>query len=130
MTAKWWSAAAPVVPALVLGMALSAGVVALSWIGAFAGWETRAVDVFLFLRDPVPAPGIAVVLIDDDTFRSLGERQPLSRRFLAGLADFLLRSGARVVALDVLLNTATDPDEDQAFVTVPDRWAPLSRLVL
>src|SRR5207249_6062562 len=97
MKATWSRAAARVVPALVLGMVLSAGVVALSWIGAFAGWETRAVDVFMFLRDPVPAPGIAIVLIDDEAFRALGERQPLSRVFLAELADFLLRSGARVV---------------------------------
>ena len=129
MKATWSRAAARVVPALVLGMVLSAGVVALSWIGAFAGWETRAVDVFMFLRDPVPAPGIAIVLIDDEAFRALGERQPLSRVFLAELADFLLRGGARVVALDVLLQASTVPEDDQALVAVAERWAPSGRLV-
>jgi adenylate cyclase len=130
MGGRWSSRVAGVLPALTLGAVLSVAVVALSWIGAFAGWETRAVDAFLFLRDPVPAPEVVLVLIDDEAFRALGERQPLSRRALAALADVLLRSGARVVALDVLLQTPTTSDEDAALVAVARRWAPSGRLVL
>jgi adenylate cyclase len=117
-----------VLPALLLGAAVSLGVTLLSQVGAFAGWQTRAVDVFQFVRDRDPAPEIALVLVDEDAFRELGERQPLSRRFLADLADFLLRSGARVVALDVLLQVPSAGDEDAALIATHARWP--GRLVL
>ncbi len=111
-----------VVNALLLGVAVSVGVTALSRVGALSGWETRAVDAFLFLRDRVPAPEIVLVLIDEDAFAALGERQPLSRRYLADLGDFLLGSGARVVAFDVQLRSRFDPKEDAALIAVTRRW--------
>src|SRR5689334_24937596 len=92
---------ARVLRAMLIGLLVSVAVTALSRTGVLAGWETRAVDAFLFLRDRVPAPEIVLVLIDDDAFLALGQRQPLSRRYVADLADFLLRSGARVVAFDL-----------------------------
>ena len=82
---------------MLVGLMVSVAVTALSRTGVLAGWETRAVDTFLFLRDRVAAPEITLVLIDDDAFQALGQRQPLSRRYVADLADFLLKSGARVV---------------------------------
>jgi CHASE2 domain-containing sensor protein len=88
---------ARVARALFLGVVVSVGVTALSRVGVLSGWEARAVDAFLFFRDRVPAPEIVLVVIDEDAFKKLGERQPLSRRSLADLGDFLLRSGARVV---------------------------------
>lgn len=117
-----------VIPALLLGAAVSLAVIGLSGVGVFSGWETRAVDAFQFMRDRQAPPGIVLVHIDEDAFRDLGERQPLSRRYLAELADFLIRSGARVVALDILLQVPSQPDEDEALVTVARRWA--GRLVL
>ncbi len=102
---------------------MSGAVTGLSRIGVFAGWEARAVDAFVFLRDPEPAPEIVLVTIDEEAFRELGERQPLSRRYLADLGDFLLRSGARTVAFDIVLRTPTRTDEDQALVEVTRRWA-------
>jgi hypothetical protein len=84
---------ARVLRAMLVGLLVSVAVTALSRTGVLAGWETRAVDAFLFLRDRVPAPEIVLVLIDDDAFLALGQRQPLSRRYVADLADFLLRSG-------------------------------------
>src|SRR5262245_18491490 len=81
--------------ALVLGIAVSLIVTGASQVGALAGWETRAVDAFLFFRDRVPAPEIVLVAIDDESFEALGARQPLPRDYLAALLDFLLRSGAR-----------------------------------
>jgi len=89
----------------------------LSQIGALAGWQTRVVDTFLFLRERQPEPEIALVTIDEDAFRSLGERQPLSRRYLAQLAEVLFKSGARVVAFDVTVKTRTD-DGDAALVAM------------
>jgi adenylate cyclase len=108
--------------ALLVGIAVSVAVTLLSRVGVFAGWETRAVDAFLFLRDPVRAPAIVVVALDEDAFRAVGERQPISRRYLAELCDALLRSGARVVGLDITLRTASAPEEDAALLAVAERW--------
>ncbi len=92
---------------MLVGLLVSVAVTALSRTGVLAGWETRAVDAFLFLRDREAAPEITLVLIDDDAFQALGQRQPLSRRYVADLADFLLKSGARVVAFDLVLTAPT-----------------------
>jgi adenylate cyclase len=108
--------------ALLLGVAVSVAVTALSRVGALSGWETRAVDAFLFLRDRVPTPEIVVVVIDETSFAALGERQPLSRRHLADLGEFLLRSGARVVAFDIQLRSRSTPEEDAALVAMARRW--------
>ena len=96
-------------------MAVSVGVTLFSQIGALAGWQTRVVDAFLFLRERQPEPEIALVTIDEDAFKSLGERQPLSRRYLAELADVLFKSGARVVTFDVTVKSRTD-DGDASLV--------------
>jgi adenylate cyclase len=111
-----------VIRALLLGVAVSVAVTTLSRIGILSGWETRAVDAFLFFRDRVPSPEIVLVLIDEEAFQELGERQPLSRRHLADLGEFLLRSGARVVAFDVLLKSRSVPEEDAALLAMARRW--------
>jgi len=108
---------------MLVGLLVSFAVTALSRTGVLAGWETRAVDAFLFLRDRVAAPEITLVLIDDDAFQALGQRQPLSRRYVADLADFLLKSGARVVAFDLVLTAPTTPAEDQALLATVGRWS-------
>jgi adenylate cyclase len=107
---------------LLLGIVVSIAVTLLSQIGALAGWQTRVVDAFLFLRERQPEPEIALVTIDEDAFRSLGERQPLPRRYLADLADFLFKSGARVVTFDVTVKAKTD-DGDAALIAVARRAA-------
>jgi len=111
-----------VIRALALGVLVSVGVTALSHVGVLAGWETRAVDAFLFFRDREPSPDIAVALVDEDAFRELGERQPLSRRYLADLGELLLQSGARVVAFDVQFLTPTAAEEDDALLALCERW--------
>jgi len=108
---------------MLVGLLVSVAVTALSRTGVLSGWETRAVDAFLFLREHVPAPEIVLVLIDDDAFLALGQRQPLSRRYVADLADFLLRSGARVVAFDLVVTTPSTPADDQALLDVARRWS-------
>ena len=108
---------------MLVGLLVSVAVTALSRTGVLAGWETRAVDTFLFLRDRVAAPEITLVVIDDDAFQALGQRQPLSRRYVADLADFLLKSGARVVAFDLVLTAPTAPAEDQALLATVARWS-------
>ncbi len=108
---------------MLIGLLVSVAVTAFSRTGVLAGWETRAVDTFLFLRDRVAAPEITLVVIDDDAFQALGQRQPLSRRYVADLADFLLTSGARVVAFDLVLTAPTAPAEDQALLATVSRWS-------
>jgi adenylate cyclase len=112
-----------VLRAMLVGVLVSIAVTGLSHTGVLRGWETRAVDVFLFLRDPVPAPEIVLVVVDDDAFQALGQRQPLSRRYLADLADFLLKSGAKVVAFDLVVTTPSVPAEDQALLATVRRWS-------
>jgi CHASE2 domain-containing sensor protein len=92
----------PVVRALLLGLAISVAVTTLSRVGYYAGWEACAVDKFLFFRERIPSPAIAVVAIDDDTFRALEERQPLDRRFLADtlLGTLYLQTGLRQLAAE------------------------------
>ena len=114
---------ARVLRAMLVGLLVSVAVTALSRTGVLSGWETRAVDAFLFLRERVPAPEIVLVLIDDDAFVALGQRQPLPRRYLADLADFLLRSGAGVVAFDLVITTPSTPADDQALLDVARRWS-------
>jgi CHASE2 domain-containing sensor protein len=63
----------------------------LSRVGALAGWETRAVDTFLALRDRGSAPDLVIIPIDEAAFRELGERQPLSRRYLADLTGLPMK---------------------------------------
>jgi len=114
---------ARVLRAMLIGLLVSVAVTALSRTGILAGWETRAVDALLFLRERVPAPAIVLVVIDDAAFAALGQRQPLPRRYLADLADFLLRSGARVVAFDLVVTAPSQPEDDQALVATARRWA-------
>jgi adenylate cyclase len=111
-----------VLRALLLGVGISVAVTAASRVGALTGWETRMVDSFLFFRDRLPSPDIVLVVIDEDAFQSLQERQPLPRRYLATLGDFLLKSGARVVGIDVQVSRATTPSEDRALVDLVRRW--------
>jgi adenylate cyclase len=112
-----------VLRAMLVGLLVSIAATALSRTGLLAGWETRAVDTFLFLRDRVPAPEIVLVVVDDDAFQALGQRQPLSRRYVADLADFLLKSGAKVVAFDLVITTPSVPAEDQALLATVRRWS-------
>jgi adenylate cyclase len=107
---------------MLVGMLVSVAVTALSRSGALAGWETRAVDAFLFLRDRVPAPEIVLVVVDDEAFRALGQRQPLPRDYVAEVADFLLESGARVVVFDLVVTSPSVPAEDEALLATVRRW--------
>jgi len=65
-----------VLRAMLVGLLVSVAVTALSRTGVLAGWETRAVDAFLVLRDRVPAPEIVLVLIDDDAFLASASASP------------------------------------------------------
>ncbi len=66
------------------------------------------------------APGrsalpITVVAIDEASFQNIGRRWPWPRSMHARLIDQLTQSGALVVAMDVMLPEASEPDEDRAL---------------
>jgi adenylate cyclase len=107
--------------ALLLGLGASVFVTVSSRHGALEGWETRVIDTFLFFRQRTPSPDIVLVVVDEAAFQELGERQPLSRRYLADLADFLVRAGARTVAFDILFKSRSVPDEDERLLVVAER---------
>ena len=89
-------------------------------------------DAFVFWRERGAAAEIVLVTIDGAAFRELGERQPLSRRYLAELGELLLTSGARVVAFDILMNVRSTAEDDAALGALLRRWdtKPDARVVL
>ncbi|HYE03809.1 MAG TPA: adenylate/guanylate cyclase domain-containing protein [Phycisphaerales bacterium] len=58
--------------------------------------------------NPPPSAGLAVVAIDDQAIRAVG-RWPWDRRVLARALDELRAAGARVIALDLLLDDPQPP---------------------
>jgi signal transduction histidine kinase len=93
--------------------ALATGLTAIVWL---AGWmaplERSAGDALLRLthRNPPPAP-VSVITIDDASVASLGPL-PWPRALIADLIEAGRRSGAAVVALDLLFVDAGDPAGD------------------
>src|SRR5438093_9997275 len=81
-----------VVYALLLGLGVSVFVTVSSRLGSLGGWETSVVDTFLYFRPGTPSPDTVLVVVDEAAFQELGERQPLSRRYLADLAEVLMRA--------------------------------------
>src|SRR4051812_40291347 len=65
---------------------------------------------FLIAGPRAPPPGVAIVVIDDDTVQSVG-RFPLPRDVVAKLVQAISRSGAKAIALDILF---LDPGEEHA----------------
>lgn len=101
---------------LAIGISASLLTFLASFLGYFEGFEARALDLLLWLRGRVKSPEIVLVQIDDQAFRRLGEKQPLSRTYLASLIEVLDKGGAKVIALDIELKVKTDPREDEAFL--------------
>ena len=83
------------------------------------GWLTPVNDLVFDLaisaaRRPVPQD-IVLISIDDESIAQLG-KWPWRRDIHAALIDILARSGARAIALDILLTEAApDPRADQVL---------------
>lgn len=116
---------------LVLAVSASLLVALGSLMGYFERFEAMALDFLLRLRGQIRSPEIVLVQIDEVAFRNLGERQPISRAYLAGLIEVLARGGATVIGLDVEVQVATDPREDDLLLQAIDGAASggLSRVV-
>lgn len=106
---------------------------AVAWIG-YASWPIGQASgpptvpvvaasrleqaVHFGLRGPNPArvdPRIVIVGFDTDTEAKLKANWPPSRAVLARAIDFLVRDGARVIAIDILLEGPTLQEEDKTL---------------
>jgi len=97
---------------LALGIVASLLVFFGSVVGYFERMEAGGLDFLFWLRGEIQSSQIVLVQIDDAAFRNLGEKQPLSRSYLAGLIEVLAQSGAAVIGLEVELKVPTNPKED------------------
>ena len=64
---------------------------------------------------------IVVVTINEDTLKRFPYRSPIDREFLAKVITRIQNAGAIGIALDVLLDTPTVPEKDQALKAVLDK---------
>ncbi|MBR0558308.1 adenylate/guanylate cyclase domain-containing protein [Ciceribacter sp. L1K23] len=68
-----------------------------------------------------PPDDVAIVVIDDPTVTAVG-RYPLDRGTLADIVDRIRLSGARALAIDMLLVGETDPEADAALADALARF--------
>jgi signal transduction histidine kinase len=98
-----------------LAVLLFAAVAILSTVPLIRDWQVRFTDTFFRLA-PAPKQKSQVVLvaIDDESLQRYG-RWPWSRTILAKLTNNLVKSGASVVGLDILLSEPQSPETDRAL---------------
>ena len=98
-----------------LSVLLFFAVAVLSAIPFIRDWELRFADTF-FRLSPSPKQKSEVVLVtlDDESLQRYG-RWPWSRTLLAKLTSNLVKGGASVVGLDILLSEPQTPDADRAL---------------
>lgn len=77
--------------------------------------ENWLLDMRVAVLSPIRAEAgnVVIVGITEETLSTLTYRQPIDRAFLADLLERIDRAGASVIALDVLLDQATEPEKDQ-----------------
>jgi CHASE2 domain-containing sensor protein len=101
-----------------LAVAIAATAQAAGWL---ASGEEATVATRFHLRPAHPADGLAVVAVDDVTFRDLRRRWPFPRSLHASLVDRLAAAGAREIVYDVQFTEPTTPREDLALYDALDR---------
>ena len=96
--------------ALVLGFAVTIIVVVIGRFGGLRLWEQQSID-FRFLYVPRPAQPmsgrIVHVDIDDGSLDRIG-RWPWDRSKLADVVDELVAAGAKTIAIDLVLTSASE----------------------
>lgn len=80
----------------------------------FKAFEAFAADLRISLFGAVmpERQDIAIVAVDEASLSRFPFRSPVNRRFLANVVRELDRRGAKVIALDILLDRPTLPEED------------------
>ena len=79
-----------------------------------ASVEKAATDIRVAgLQPPMPqSKDIVIAAITEETVANFAYRSPIDREFLANLLMILEAKGARMVGLDVLLDSPTEPEKD------------------
>lgn len=113
-----------------IGGAVSVVVSLVSFTGALEGTQARTLDLLMRLHGQRAVSDVVIIAIDDDAFDALGQRQPLSRAYLARLLTALRRTGPAVVGLDIVYPTATAEDAVYAAAVRDFSDAGISRVVL
>lgn len=85
------------------------------YVTFLASLENVASDIRVAALQPYQASStdIVIVAITEDTLSNFAYRSPIDRAFLANLLLELERKGARLIALDVLLDQATEKIKDE-----------------
>jgi adenylate cyclase len=113
-----------------IGGAVSVVVSLVSFTGALEGTQARTLDLLMRLHGQRAVSDVVIIAIDEDAFDALGQRQPLSRAYLARLLKGLQRAGAAVVGLDIVYETATAEDAVYAAAVRSFSEGGISRVVL
>ena len=113
-----------------IGVGASLVITTVSATGYFETNQAKALDLLLQMRGQSLASDVVVVAIDDAAFRSLGQRQPLARDYIARVVRGARRAGAAAVALDISFATASPSDRALADAIVEFSEGGLSRVVL
>ncbi|MEX2375444.1 MAG: adenylate/guanylate cyclase domain-containing protein, partial [Dehalococcoidia bacterium] len=111
----------PLIGAVLVCSALWAGVLGLQHLSGTSSVLDRVeavlVDLRYLLVGPLPAPAsVIIVAIDDATVDAAGSF-PIDRRLLASIVERITASGARALAVDLLLLDTTDAGSDEELAT-------------
>jgi class 3 adenylate cyclase len=102
-----------------IGLAITAGVAVLWWAGLMQRFEFPLVDEYMrrfYSAAPPPSEDLVIIAIDDGSLENT-KRWPWPRDMQARVIDELNRAGAKVIALDLLLN---NPEPGPRFDPLPD----------
>src|SRR5206468_4900040 len=103
----------PLVTNLVIALGVAAVVGALLLSDALVGQQRRATDSLFRAQPAEPAPRTVIVAVDErslDALRDNGRPNEWPRAFHARVIDNLVRAGARVIVLDVLMDLPSTDD--------------------
>ena len=88
-------------------------------LSAWDAWrrlELKGYDLLMVMSAPGrSALPITLVGIDEPSFAEISKQWPWPRRMHAELLEQLNRAGAMVVAFDILLHEASNPEDDRLF---------------
>ena len=90
---------------------------AVRYLSPLANLEKRVADIRIAAMQP-PRPAsdqVMVVAIDEATISSFPYRSPVDRGFIADLINKLDAKGAKAIAVDVLIDQATEQTKDDAL---------------
>jgi adenylate cyclase len=98
-----------------VGLAAALLISTASALGYLEGWQVQALDLLQRLQGRRLPHDVVLVAVDEAAFEGLGRRQPISRRYLAGVVRGLQKSGAAVVGIDITFTTPTASPDDAAL---------------